>query len=112
MRDLYLRRVLLVVALLGGSWFGGSWWGVMAAVVAVTLLGAGVPPRLLPLLGAATLSFAALVWVGGTSGAPRQVSFDLVTAHPWPGRLALIALVFMASGLLGEVWRDGERRDA
>jgi hypothetical protein len=94
------KTVLLCVSVVVVAGVVGAWTGLTAAALAViAVAGLGVQPATLLALGAALMVGVPFVWLVENASRLDQVSFELVTASPWPSRMALVALVVVAVAL-------------
>lgn len=80
---------------------GGAWLGVAGAVLAVLHLRSRPPqPRSLMLAAAGLLAAVPVVFILANSSDWGTISPNLVVLHPWPHRVAALALLLLVVGVV------------
>jgi hypothetical protein len=107
------RRLLtaagcVVAALLVASWLGA----VAAAVASAVVLARLASPRRVILASVVLLAVTPIVWILGNHGRFGEVTFAVVTANRWPGRVAAVALVVLAVGVVWDLLASDDHEPA
>ena len=107
------RRALTAVFCVVAAFLVASWVGAVAAGLASGVVLAGlVSARRLITASAVLLALTPVVWILGNHGRLGEVTFALVTANRWPGRLAAVALVVLAVGVVWDLLASDDHEPA
>jgi len=100
------RRALVVhVIAVVASWLFLAWSGAAGFALGCAAIWWLRPtPRRVQVWAVMAMTAVPAVWLFSNRQLLGIVNPALVTAHPWPGRLAAAALALAALGLLQETW--------
>jgi len=98
------RQAGCAVSCVVAAFLVASWAGAVAAGLASGVVLAGlVSPRRVIAASAVLLVLTPIAWIAGNHARLGEVTFALVTANRWPGRIAAVALVVLAVGVVWDL---------